>query len=73
VIGACAASPAALVPRLGLAVVGACRSAGRSAAGQTRAVVPSLPPDPVLEEPVDSTVPGPVLPGETVEEEFFQE
>ena len=35
--------------------------------------VPSLPPDPVLEEPVDSTVPGPVLPGETVEEEFFQE
>ena len=36
-------------------------------------VVPSLPPDPVLEEPVDSTVPGPVLPGETVEEEFFQE
>jgi hypothetical protein len=37
------------------------------------AVVPSPPPDPVLEEPADSTVPGPVLPGETVEEEFFQE
>ena len=37
------------------------------------AVVPSPPPDPVLEEPVDSTVPGPVLPGETVEEEFLQE
>jgi hypothetical protein len=36
VIGACAASPAALVLRLGLAVVGACRSAGRSAAGQAR-------------------------------------
>jgi hypothetical protein len=36
-------------------------------------VVPSLPPDPVLEEPVDGTVPRPVLPGETVEEEFFQE
>ena len=34
------------------------------------AVVPSLPPDPV---PVDGTAPGPVLPGETVEEEFFQE
>jgi hypothetical protein len=37
------------------------------------AVMPSPPPDPVLEEPVDSTVPGPVLPGETVEGEFFQE
>jgi hypothetical protein len=37
------------------------------------AVVPSLPPDPVLEEPVDSTLPGPVPPGETVEEEFFQQ
>jgi hypothetical protein len=37
------------------------------------AAVPSLPPDPVLKEPVDSTVPGPVLPGETAEEEFFQE
>jgi hypothetical protein len=37
------------------------------------AVAPSLPPDPLPEEAVDSTVPGPVLPGETVEEEFFQE
>jgi hypothetical protein len=37
------------------------------------AVVPSLPPDPVAEEAVDGTVPSPVLPGETVEEEFFQE
>jgi hypothetical protein len=37
------------------------------------AVVPSPPPDPVLEEPVSGTMPGPVLPGETVEEEFFQE
>ena len=38
-----------------------------------RAVVPSLPPGPVQEEAGDGTVPGAVLPGETVVEEFFQE
>jgi len=44
----------------GLAVVGACRSAGRSApAKRGSGAVPA--PGPVLEEPVDSTVPGPVL------------
>jgi hypothetical protein len=37
------------------------------------ALVPSLPPDPVTEEAVDATAPGPGLPDETVEEEFFQE
>jgi hypothetical protein len=37
------------------------------------AVVRSLPPGPVPEEAVDGAVPGPALPGETVEEEFFQE
>jgi hypothetical protein len=37
------------------------------------AVVPSPSQGPVLEEAVDGIVPGPVLPGETVEEEFFQE
>lgn len=37
------------------------------------AVVPSLPPGPALQEAMDGTVPGAVLPGETVEEEFFQE